>query len=307
MMNNNIKNEIAVYEEIYSNKDLIVQSEFKLPMSRVFANTVLGNVESFGNRTVSENAQLVDLAFQNTDDLQSIWNRSHTQWTWKHINMSHGSDIHNMRQIAAEMSGKKAALQNAKWSTIRNEVAVKKLEEKLEQGDLEYWEEVDIKLDLAQRKESLREGFNMIEGAMKDVLALNDIYEQLKKRVSNFDEHDFELAEPIHQMKKSLSQCIRDIRQSGFISKGEQEFLEQIGANVSKIQRLLREFVQQEEEDEHWDNRMQVSFIDKLANELVNDHKITEVRAAMYGFEETPIEDHSQNVKVALLEDNKND
>jgi len=306
-MNNNIKNEIAVYEEIHSNKDLIVQSEFKLPMSRVFANTVLGNVESFGNRTVSENAQLVDLAFQNTDDLQSIWNRSHTQWTWKHINMSHGSDIHNMRQIAAEMSGKKAALQNAKWSTIRNEVAVKKLEEKLEQGDLEYWEEVDIKLDLAQRKESLREGFNMIEGAMKDVLALNDIYEQLKKRVSNFDEHDFELAEPIHQMKKSLSQCIRDIRQSGFISKGEQEFLEQIGANVSKIQRLLREFVQQEEEDEHWDNRMQVSFIDKLANELVNDHKITEVRAAMYGFEETPIEDHSQNVKVALLEDNKND
>lgn len=305
MMNNNIKNEIAVYEEIHSNKDLIVQSEFKLPMSRVFANTVLGNVESFGNRTVSENAQLVDLAFQNTDDLQSIWNRSHTQWTWKHINMSHGSDIHNMRQIAAEMSGKKAALQNAKWSTIRNEVAVKKLEEKLEQGDLEYWEEVDIKLDLAQRKESLREGFNMIEGAMKDVLALNDIYEQLKKRVSNFDEHDFELAEPIHQMKKSLSQCIRDIRQSGFISKGEQEFLEQIGANVSKIQRLLRDFVQQEEEDEHWDNRMQVSFIDKLANELVNDHKITEVRAAMYGFEETPIEDHSQNVKVALLEDNK--
>tara|TARA_S200002703_G_scaffold115139_2_gene100700 strand:- start:1147 stop:2067 length:921 start_codon:yes stop_codon:yes gene_type:complete len=304
-MSDNTKTDIAVYEEIHSNKDLIVQSEFKLPMSRVFANTVLGNVESFGNRTVSENAQLVDLAFQNTDDLHNIWNRSHTQWTWKHINMSHSSDIHNMRQIAAEMSGKKAALQNAKWITIRNEVAVKKLEEKLEKGYLEYWEEVDIKLELAQKKEGLREGFAMIEGAMKDVLALNEIYEQLKNRVSNFDEHDFELAEPMHQMKKSLTQCIRDIRQGGYISKGEQEFLEQIGANVSKIQKLLREFVQKEEEDEHWDNRMQISFIDKLANELVNDHRVTEVRAAMYGFEETPIEDHSQNSKVALLEDNK--
>lgn len=301
-MSDTHENEISVYEEIHSNKDLIVQSEFKLPMSRVFANTVLGNIESFGNRSLLENAQLVDIAFQNTDDLHNIWNRSHSQWTWQHINMSHGSDIHNMRQVAAEISGKKAALQQAKWSTIHNEVSVKKLEEKLERGNLDYWEEVEIKLDLAQRKEGLREGFAMIEGAMKDVLALNAIYEQLKKRVSNFDEHDFELAEPMHQMKKSLSQCIRDIRQSGFISKGEQEFLEQIGANVSKIQKLLRDFVQQEEDDDNWDNRMQVSFINKLANELVNDHKVTEVRAAMYGFEETPIEDHSQNGKIAIFE-----
>jgi hypothetical protein len=94
---------------------------------------------------------------------------------------------------------------------------------------------------------------------------------------------------------------------TGRISKGEQEYLEQCGANVSKIQKLLIEFCDQEQESESWDNVLQLEFIDKLAHELVEVHKVSEKRANWHGFSDIPIEDFSIRNKVALLTSEEKD
>ena len=282
------ESQVAVFEEIRKNTDIASQEQLNVPMSMVFGHGTVGDIESFGGGTLLQNTKKVDQALQNVGELQNIWNHSHSQWDWKHINLSYHSPYKNMRQISAEISRKKAALNEAKWKHVKTEVKIKKLEEKLSDPNIEYWDEVDAKISLAQKKEQLADGIKIIEGAMKDILALNDMYEQLKSKVNSFSEEDFEKEESKNHLKRSLVQSIRDIRLQGSISKGEQEYLEQIGANPSKVQALLRQYVESEAKQEKWDVSDLYEFVDGLANELVEKHKIDDVRMELQGFDKDP-------------------
>ena len=75
MSDNEKKNEIAVFEEIRKDLDITRDiSNFKVAMSDVFGKGSLAVKESFGGVTFKDNSVKVDLAIQNTDELQSIWN-----------------------------------------------------------------------------------------------------------------------------------------------------------------------------------------------------------------------------------------
>ena len=80
--------DVALYESV--TKDIVATpaQEYSLPISKVLGRGLAVKEESFGGRSLVENAQMVDKAIVNTNELQNIWNHSHTQWTWKHINLS---------------------------------------------------------------------------------------------------------------------------------------------------------------------------------------------------------------------------
>jgi len=294
--------ELAIFEEIRKDITLTDGSEYKVPVAAVFGRGTLAKTESFGGRSLAENSQLVDTALQNTQELQNIWNRSHTEWTWKHINLSYHSPLKNMRQIAAEVTSKKNALNEAKWRQVKNEVKIRKLEEKLSDPNLEYWDEVEGKVKLAQLREGMAEGSLYIEGAMKDVLALNELYEQLKSKVSDFSEEDVEKEESKSHLKRSLVQCIRDVRQSGNITKGEQEYMEQIGVNPGKIQRMIREYVAEEAVSESWDTNGLHDFVDHVVSNLIDNCKVDEAKMDRMGFKHEHTTGLGYDKKVAQLE-----
>jgi len=300
--------EVSVFEKI--RRDLTVSSEKpKIPMSMVFGRGSSENLPSFGGKTLSENAQKVDYALQNVGELQNIWNHSHTQWIWKHLNLSYHAPMKNMRQIAAEIAGKKGALNEAKWRQVEAEIKIRKIEEELEKGQheggLDYWREVELKVKLAKLKEGMADGMSYIEGAMKDVLVLNELYEQLKVKVSDFSETEVEKEETKSHLKRSLVQCIRDVRQFGSITKGEQEYVEQIGINPMKLQRILKAYVDSEAEQETWDVSGLYDFVDKLTAELVDHYKVDETRMALQGFSTKIFDDFGYSEKLALLPLNK--
>ena len=300
------KNDITVFEEIRRDLDVTRDlSGFKVPMTYVFGKGSLAPKQSFGGLTFAENSLRVDTALQNVKDLQSIWNHSHSQWMWKHINLSYHSAEKNMRQIAAEVNNKKSALNEAKWRHVKNEIKIKKIEEELLAGNLEYWREVELKVKLAELQEGLAESSTYIEGAMKDILALNELYEQLKGKLAEFSEEDIERQESKAHLKRSLVQCIRDVRQTGSITKGEQEYLEQIGVNPAKMQRLLREYVKAEENESGWDVGGLHKFIEELVNEMIDKHQVDKVRMELQGFDPEPIGSITYDRKVALLENTK--
>lgn len=275
----------ATYEEIV--KDLTIvedKNEMHVPVSMVFGKGQLAETKSFGGRTLAENSQMVDQALENTNELQNIWNRSHSQWDWKHINLSYHSDYKNVRQIAAEMSRKKMALDEAKWRQVKNEVTIKKMQERIESGDLDYWKEVDLKLKIAEMKEKNASGMMYIEGAMKDVLALNELYEEMKKKFDGFTEQDFEKEESKSHLKRSVVQCIRDVRQQGCITKGEQEYLEQIGVNPTKMQARIRVYVAEEEANADWSTQGLYSFVDGVVSELIDVLHVDQIRMGLVGF-----------------------
>jgi hypothetical protein len=300
--------QVAVFEEIRRSTELATTEEKKVPLSMVFGHGTLGNIESFGGRSLVENTAEVDKALANAGELENVWNHSHTQWVWKHINLSYHSPWKNMRQISAEISRKKGALTEAKWRQVKNEVKIKKIQEQLqngnEDGTLDYWKEVELKIKLAELQEGMVEGVRYIEGAMKDVLALNDMYEQLKGKVNSFSEADVEKNESKAHMKRSLVQCIRDVRQSGSITKGEQEYLEQIGVNPSKVQKLIRQYVKSEEEQDTWDVGQLHGFVDQLTNELIDVYKVDDTVMAIQGFDPESNEDYSYINTLALPKNN---
>lgn len=308
-MTEETKKSLAVFEQL-NTKDLVLSEaeSLKVPMSMIFGHGTTGNLPSFGGKTLNENSQLVDVALKNVGELQNIWNHSHSQWTWKHINFSYHSPMKNMRQISAELARKKSALNEAKWRQVKNEAKIRKIEEELTtSGTLDYWREVDLKIKLAELKEGAVEGITYIEGAMKDVLALQEIFEDLKERVSGFSEHDFEQQESISHLKRSIVQCIRDVRQSGVISKGEQEYVEQIGVNPSKLQRIIQQYVNSEAEQDSWDSSGLFEFVDQLTKELVEKHKVDIKRMELLGYDPDPTESISYSEKLALLKDFTNE
>lgn len=297
--------ELAVFEEIRKS-DLVTAEDaekMKVPMAMVFGHGTTGNLPSFGGKTLNENSQLVDVALKNVGELQNIWNHSHSQWMWKHINFSYHSPHKNMRQISAELAKKKSALNEAKWRHIKKEARIRKIQEELETAEnLDYWREVDLKIKLAELQESAIEGMTYIEGAMKDVLALQEIFEDLKEKVSGFSEHDIEKEESVTHLKRSIVQCIRDVRQHGRITKGEQEYMEQIGVNPSKMQRILQEYVKKEVEQDSWDSTGLFEFVDGLARELIEKHKVDVTRMELLGYDPESREDITYSNKVALLD-----
>jgi len=299
---NNVSTEVAVFEEI--RRDLALKSEVRVPISYVFGRIAGGDRESFGGSSLSVNAARVDDAFSNVAELQNIWNHSHTQWTWRHLNLSYHAPLKNMRQIAAEMAAKKSALEEAKWRHVENEIRMRKIEEELQKGaenGMDYWREVELKIKLTKLKEGLAGGMSYIEGAMKDVLTLNTLYEQLKETVSGFSEADVEREETKSHLKRSLVQCIRDVRERGAISKGEQEYIEQIGVNPMKLQGLLQKYVASEAEEDNWSVSGLYEFVDKLTDELADVYKVDHVRMDMQGFKPEVLDHFSYTNKVALL------
>jgi hypothetical protein len=302
---NALSTEVAVFEEI--RRDLAIHSnDVKIPMAMVFGRgTIGGNIQSFGGRSLAENTQKVDYALANVGELQTIWNHSHTQWMWKHLNLSWHEPMRNMRQIAAETSRKKSALNEAKWRQVESEIKIRKIEDELqkgmEEGTIDYWREVELKVKLAKLKEGIAEGVVVIEGAMKDVLVLNELYEQLKQKVSDFSEADVEKEETKSHLKRALVQSIRDVRMTGSITKAEQEYIEQIGINPMKLQGLLRAYVENESKSDSWDVSGLYEFVDKLTDELVDTYKVDEKRMALQGFSTDIFKDFAQSEKLALL------
>lgn len=294
------KKEVALYEQV--TRDIVTMdvANFKLPLSSVIGKGLAVKQESFGGRSLAQNAELVDKALVNTNELQNIWNHSHTQWTWKHINLSYHSPWKNMRQISAEIQSKKRALNDAKWRQVENEMKMRKLEEQLaDEASMDYWKAVKLKIQLAKMKEGIAEGAVIIEGAMKDVLALNEMYEQLKAKVSDFSEADVEREESKSHLKRSLVQCIRDVRQSGSITKGEQEYMEQIGVNPGKMQRMIKDYVKDEETTDDWTSKGLYDFVDHIVNELIDKVEVDKVRMGLMGFDHESRDDITYDKKIA--------
>lgn len=282
---------LAIFEDLKHDLTVKDGSEFTIPLATIFGKGTIAKIESFGGVSLIENAQRVDLAIANTKDLQNIWNRSHTQWMWKHLNLSYLDPHKNMRQIAAEVARKRQALNEAKWNQIKTEVKIKKIEEQLSVPEnLDYWTEVDLNIKLAENREKLAEGVSYVEGAMKDILALNDLFEQLKNKTDTFNELDIEKEESKAHIKRSIIQCIRDVRQSGSISKGEQEYLEQIGVNPTKMLMKIKDYVQEEARQTSWDVTILHEFVEKAASELIDNFKVDQIRLALMGFDSKPLE-----------------
>ena len=269
-------------------------------IAEVFMATNLAEVKSFGGLTIAENAKKVDLAIANVAETERIWNRSHSQWTWRHINLSYAAPMKNLRQVSAEMTRKRQALEEAKWNYLKNEIKLKQKEDRLAKEKDPLKSQL-IEIDIAQLKSGMANGMKYVEGAMKDVLTLSNLYDDLKDKFSDYTEEDFEKEEARSHLKRSMVQCLRDVRQSGRITKGEQEYLEQIGVNPGKITLDMLAYLEYEQKIEDYTVKPMYEFLDDMCTKLLDQLQVDKVRMELQG-----LRDHYDS-DALFLTDESND
>ena len=271
-------------------RDLVawIQDNQSTHLSDVFSAENLPAIQSFGGKTLSENAALAEAAILNTVETERIWNRSHSQWTWRHINLSYAAPMKNLRQISAEMSSKREALEEAKWNWLKTQVRIKIKEEQIAKEKNENRRAL-AEIELAQMKSSSASGMKYVEGAMKDVITLSELYDQLKAPYEGYTEEDFEREEARSHLKRSLVQCLRDIRQQGRITKGEQEYLEQIGVNPGKVYLDMAAYLEEEQRCDDYTVTGMYAFLDEMCDKLLDQLKVDDVRMSLQGLEGTTL------------------
>jgi len=250
-----------------------------------FSQLSISERASFGEVSFKENWESAELAISNiNNDLDKVFDRSHSQFTWKQLNLSHHSDMKNIRQISAEITSKKSALDNAKFNILKKEAELEIKLEALEEETSPAKRKL-LQIEIEEIRHNNIGNIKYVEGALKDVLTLKEAYESLMKKHGDFDEAKFEEEEVKSHLKRSFAQCLRDLRQSGqyqmmknqdgevqgsfmggIISKGEQEYLEQMGVNVSKALMDMRMYLKQEMETDDHSTALLFDFLDQVAN-----------------------------------------
>jgi len=257
----------------------------KLRLDEVYSKGMYANRKSFGGKSLVENARLCDEAVEIARELQQIWNHAHTQYAWKHINFSNFDPILNMRQISAEIQNKADVVDQSKWNVLETQIKIQEVEHKIQQLDesipQQKFKKMRLMLALGAMRSSEERDLLMLEGAMKDLIAIKGNYDELNKTVSGITEYEIEEDQAYSHMSRSIQQCIRDVRQSGSITKGEQEYLEQIGINPSKLLVVIKNYLIREEASENWDTRELFEFVDSLAHDLARNIKVSETRLSI--------------------------
>jgi len=263
------------------------------------------NLPSFGGNTLPQNIKKAEIALQEMEPIQQIWNHSHSQWMWKHLNLEYVSPMKNMRQISAEITRKRQAFEEAKYKYLEKQVLIEKLTKRFNDSTDEL-EQADLQVKVSKHQHSLKEMRRLIDGALKDIMTLNDLYKQLKDKVGDVTESDVEREESKAHLQRSVTQCIRDVRQTGSITKGEQQYLEQIGVNPSKMQHLIRGYVK-EEANSDWSTQPLFEFVNTIVDELIDNHKVDIKRMESQGFSSDFNEEFTTNPNYQLTEKTNNE
>jgi len=205
-----------------------------------------------GNGAV-ELSKSVGNALERCDHATKIWTHSRSGMMLR--NMTIGGEyapMRRMRQVAAEIQKKRTAMVEAKYNVLKKkkEAQLKRQEAKAEKNKLKR-EYLEIEAEEIEVMAALVEGPYL--GAMREVIELSHLHDsleaQIREKYGKFDEEVFEKEEAEYWVSRSFTQSLRDIRQHGVITSGQQELLEQIGFDPCVVHRLLVEFLTQHGSD----------------------------------------------------------
>lgn len=203
----------------------------------------------------------------------NIYNRSKSEFCWKRFILKESTPLRNIRQISAEISRKREALFEVKYKMLKKIAEIKIEEEKITEEQTEAEKEL-INIKIMELKEQLVLLKKPITGCAKDIILLSNIYEDLEKGIiakyGKFDEEIFEIEESKYWIKRVFAQCLRDIRQYGKITKGEQESLELLGFSPTVVGKMLNAFHMEELKSTDVSGKNLKEFLNELSEKYYN-------------------------------------
>ena len=153
------------------------------------------------------------------------------------LTMLTDSPYRRLRQILAQVEKKRSAVEDSYFAHQKLMLEV------------EEWKEKDDELSRIKISEAMvgvERSKKYLDGALREIGALQDAYEEIRK--SNgipelWDEEDAELDEIRHHVRQVFRQAHRDMVMTNRISQGNAEYMEQYGIHLQTAQRVIGDYI----------------------------------------------------------------
>jgi methionine salvage enolase-phosphatase E1 len=123
-----------------------------------------------------------------------------------------------------------------------------------------------LEIEAAEFESHAAESLVKVEGALKEVETLAQLHDELKPRLGDVTEEEFEKAQTKAHIKRATMQAVRDVKHTGKIGVGNAEYLEQSGLSTSAIFKEILAFIEQESKSGIGDTSMLHQFLDAVAD-----------------------------------------
>lgn len=241
----------------------------------------IAKYDSYGGKSLEQNIESADRAIATVQYTERIWDKSRSQWMLKFLTCSNADGWLRMRQISAEMSKKRTALNEAKFSYMKKLVNAKIKREEMDDEENEN-KKLLLEIEGSEFESQAKETLVKMEGAMKEVETLAQMHDQLKEKLGDITEEEFEKSQAEAHIKRAVMQSIRDVKESGRIKSGNAEYLEQSGLSTSAIHKEIVAFIEQESKSGIGDT----SFLHKFLDAIVDKYKGAVIQQAEWlGFD----------------------
>ena len=123
-----------------------------------------------------------------------------------------------------------------------------------------------LEIEATEKETEAGELLIKVEGALKEVETLAQMHDELKERLGDITEEEFEKAQTKGHIKRATMQAIREVKESGKIRAGNAEYLEQSGLSTTAILKDIFIFLEEESQAGVNDTSMLHKFLDDTAD-----------------------------------------
>lgn len=225
----------------------------------------IAKYESYGGKTLEQNLANADQAIAKVQYTERIWDRSRSQFMLKFLTCSNADGWLRMRQISAEMNRKRTALNESKYGYMKRLAKAKIKRDEMADEENEN-KKLLLEIEAAEFESQATEILTKMEGALKEVEIFAQMHDELKDKLGDITEEEFEKAQAQSHIKRAVMQAVRDVKQFGKITVGNMEYIEQSGLSSSAIQREILAFIEQESKSGIGDTSMLHQFLDAISD-----------------------------------------
>ena len=235
-------------------------------------------INSYGGKSLQTNLKAADETIAKLNYTNKIWNKSGSQWMLKHLTCSQADGWLRLRQIGAEMSRKRMALNEAKFGYLKKKMKIGVKREEMDKASPANYRLLEV--EIMELESQMQEVMVKVEGALKEVQTLSGMHDSLKEHLGEISEEEFEKAQTKGHIKRAMQQSIREVRECGRIKTGNQEYLEQSGVCVTHAFGLITDYLEQEKNAKN--TTLLHSFLDAVAEEL---EPVADLQLEIFGFD----------------------
>lgn len=188
------------------------------------------------------------------------------------LNIAGDSPYRHLRQILAQIERKSTALEETFFKLKKDDVRLKKLEDKKDDLSLIHADEIKSRMDRSKL---------YIEGAIKEIGIFQDAYDEIRDSHNipeKWDEKDSEEAEIRHHIKMGFRTSFQEMMSTGMIGRGSAEYLEQFGVHPQSARKYLHDYIVQNEKlmDSGKEPTIEnfYKFLDSMADKFQESYKL---------------------------------